>query len=259
MVSREPVLLIVAADRRELGGIARLASGETRARLGGGRERVGLEPVELGLEWARLGRLREWKAVLAANGAGRTNAAQVVQKVAGEFAIGGVVSTGLCGGLAPEIECGAVVVADRVISLSPAVEFAALRPRNTAQTALGAQLRSGAVLTVDYVVQSSGEKQLLHATGAVAVEMEAAGVAGEAQRRDLPFFCIKAVSDSVGESFRLDYNRARRADGRFSSARLVGQAGLNPGHWQELIGWRRRVAAGAHALGEFFREAEFES
>jgi hypothetical protein len=89
--------------------------------------------------------------------------------------------------------------------------------------------------------------------------MEAAGVAAEAQKRGLPFFCIKVVSDSADESFCIDYNRARRADGRFSSARLVAQAGLNPARWKELLGWRRRVAAGANALGEFFREAEFES
>lgn len=254
MVSREPVLLIVAADRRELAGIARLASSGVNPRAASG-----LETVDLSIEWSRIGRLGARIVVLAANGAGRTNAARAVRNASEKLAIAGVVSTGLCGGLAPALAPGAVVVADRVISLAPAAALGALRPRRAEQGARAvAGVANGPVLTVDYVVQSAEEKQRLRSTGAVAVEMEAAGVAAEAQKRGLPFFCIKVVSDAAEESFGIDYNRARRPDGRFSTARIAGQAGLSPAHWRELLGWRRRIAAGAEALGEFFRGAEFE-
>jgi hypothetical protein len=112
---------------------------------------------------------------------------------------------------------------------------------------------------VDYLAQSAGEKGRLHATGAVAVEMEAAGVASEAQKHGVPFYCVRVVSDTAAETFCLDYNRARRLDGRFSSVRLIAQAGFAPARWRELLGWRLRLAAGAERLGEFFRGCEFEA
>lgn len=241
MVSTEPVLLIVAADRRELSGLAR--------RLGA------LQAVNLGLRWSRMGRLGARAVVLAAHGAGRANAAQVVQKACERFRVAGVVSAGLCGGLDPALERGRVVVADRVLSVQPPAEFLAQGPRNVPATAATV----GPVVTVDRVVQTAEEKTRLRATGAVAVEMEAAGVAAEAERRKLPFFCVRVVSDGGEQSFGIDYNRALRPDGRFSAAKILAQAGWSAARWKELAGWRQGLRLGSERLGEFFGNFELES
>lgn len=230
--------MIVAAERQELAGLLRRASG--------------LQPLELGLRWCRRATLGARPVVLAANGAGRLNAAQVVKNACEELPIRGVVSTGWCGGLDSALWTGQVVVADRVVSLEPPAEFAAQWPGCSRKVA------RGVVLTVDAMVQTAEQKRALGSMGAVAVEMEAAGVAAQAQKRDLPFFCVRAVSDAAATTFRIDYNRARRADGRFSAARVVAQAGLVPERWKELLGLWRAAKSAAEALGEFFESCRFE-
>ena len=237
MVSREPVLLIVAADRRELAGI--------------GRKLHGLAAVDWGLRWARQGMLGARPVVLAANGAGRRNAARAVEIACGRCSVGAVVSAGLCGALDPALGLGQLVIADRVVSLDPPAEFAARWPG-------GAQVARSLVLTVDHLVQPAEEKSRLRSTGAVAVEMEAAGVAAEAEKQGLPFFCVRAVSDGAGESFEIDYDRARLAGGGFSVPRLLVQAGVKLARWQELLEWRRRIQQGAAALGDFLGSLELE-
>ncbi len=235
MVSTERVLLIVAADRRELAGIARRSSG--------------VHSLDLGITWARAGKWGPRSIVLAANGPGRANAAKAVESASARLNVAGVVSTGLCGGLDPSLVPGQVVVASKVLSLEPPLEFSTCRPAGSQAT--------GVVLTVDRVVESAGEKARLRSTGAIAVDMEAAGVAAAAQKRALAFFCIRAVSDGAAQSFRIDYNRARLPDGRFSMTRIVAQAGLDPRRWKELLGWWQAVRLGSEKLGEIFVHLDF--
>ncbi|MBI3665885.1 MAG: hypothetical protein HY236_06610 [Acidobacteria bacterium] len=240
MVSREPLLLIVASSRMELEPIAGQLSKRSRARLD--------------LEWSRVGLLGGRPVVLAASGAGRANAARAVERAAGQYLLRALVSTGWCGGLDPALRPGQVVVADRVLSLDPPAEFPACWPKGAPAGGIG----RGIVLTVDRFVQSAQGKRELRLTGALAVEMEAAGVAAEAKKRNLPFYCIRAVSDDVTASFAIDYNRALLDDGRFSKARVVAQAGLSPARWKELLLFWRRARQAARALGAFFGSVQFE-
>ena len=249
MVSQEPVLLIVAADWRELAGVAHKMSGVHAVVKTGASE-----GTQKGLAWCRRGSLRRRSIVLAANGAGPSNAARAVDRISDLMRVAAVVSTGLCGALDPALLPGDLVAAERVLSLDPPLEFAARPPGGCSAP----PARKGTVLTVDHVVQSAGEKRRLRATGASVVEMEAAGVAAEACKRGLPFFCVRAVSDGAEESFGIDYNRARRPDGSFSPADIVAQAGLRPARWAELIQWRRRMRLAAERLGDFFASSEFD-
>lgn len=239
MVSREPVLLIVAADRRELAGLARRLTKTERP--------------DFGLRWSRQGTLGRKAAVLAASGAGRVNAARAVKRICSTMPVRAVVSTGVCGALDPALAVGDVVVADRVISSDPPGEYAAQRPGGSDR------LARGGLLTVDRVVRTAAEKRKLLATGAVAVDMEAAGIAAAAQQHGLPFYCVRVVSDGAEQSLEIDYNRAWLADGRFSAARIVMQAGLSPGRWKELAGLWRATRSASETLGELLERLEFEA
>ena len=238
MVSREPVLLIVAAEPQELVPLARSL---------GATQRLGL-PVR----WGRAGRLEGQPVVLAANGAGRENAARAVREVCDRWPVRGIVSTGWCGALDPRLRTGDIVVADRVLSLEPAAEFQACPP-----VSAGPAMRGG-LLTVDHFVGTAEEKRALRMEGAIAVDMEAAGVAAEARERKLPLFCVRAVSDIADRSFEVDFNPARRSTGGFSSARIAAMAGFKPSRWHELLGFWQDTRLAAKGLAGFLGGCRFE-
>ena len=52
---------------------------------------------------------------------------------------------------------------------------------------------------IDHVAQTADEKRRLRAGGASAVEMEAGGVAERARARDVPFYCVRVVTDLADE------------------------------------------------------------
>ena len=203
MVSDQPILLAVAADRREFSGFA------------------GLEPARIGLRWSAWARLGDRPSLLVAHGAGCDNAAEAVEVALGQFQAAALVSTGWAGGLDPGLSVGDVFTADAVARLNPPVEYPVNLPDVYTQS-----VRRGRLVTVDRVISSVGDKAALFATGAAAVDMEAAAVAAEAARRGLPFFCVRAISDAAGTSFEMDFNRCRRADGTFSGWKVLAQAGV---------------------------------
>ena len=110
----------------------------------------------------------------------------------------GVISTGFCGALDP-----ALCIGDIVISGDPPVT--------------GHSFVQGLIHSSDHVAVTAREKKALRlATGAVAVEMEAAAVAAKATEWGVPFRCVRVVSDVAAEDLPLDFNRFRDLQGRFS-------------------------------------------
>ena len=109
----------------------------------------------------------------------------------------------------------------------------------------------GVVFSGNRVVNSALDKQQLWKSGAIAVEMEAAGVFTRSRKAQLPFFCIKAVTDLADESFPLDLNRMRTTEGRFSRGRIVSYAFTHPKALTGLFQLKRRSEQAARALGDF--------
>ena len=90
------------------------------------------------------------------------------------------------------------------------------------------------------------------------MEMEAAGVLSRVREWGMPFYCIRSVTDLANESFRMDFNAVRTADGRFSTPRILAAAIANPiTIAPELMELRRRCATAAQSLGEFIADCNF--
>jgi len=231
-------ILLVAAEGMEFTGLVR--------RIGG--ERLGW-PIDFARRARRGGDL--W--LMAANGAGPRRAAEAVQVAAGREKLDLVVSVGYCGGLDPALKAGQIVVADRVEAAESGEIFSAVEP-------IAQQRRLfGSIISIDRFVQTAEEKRRLRASGAVAVEMEAAGVAREARGLGLPFECVRVVTDEAEEGFSIDYNAARDANGRIRRRRVACLALGRP--WRtfpELLGFYRRGRLGSEALGEFLANCEFK-
>ncbi|MFY9727011.1 MAG: hypothetical protein WB579_01975 [Bryobacteraceae bacterium] len=228
-------LLVVTAEAREVRGILAHARGAHAA--------------QVGADWARSAVLGEYDVLLVANGAGPVRASAAVDRAAA-FLPDAVVCTGFCGALDEKLGLASVVVATEVIGANGRLN--ALSPHASLPH------HHGVVLTIDHVAQSAAEKRSLRQSGAAAVDMEAAAVAGRAADLGFRFFCIKAVTDLAGEDLANDLNAALRPDGHFDTIRILGSISGRPlVRLPELLRLRHRSARAARALGDFFADCRF--
>ena len=229
---------MVAAEAREFAGLRRHCRGERR--------------LGWPLRFARSAELHGLRVVLVANGAGPGLAGEACEVAWMKQKADALVSTGFCGALDPDLKVGAVFVATgvdapekgwRLVARMPECD----RPHST-----------GRLLSVDRVVQTVEEKKRLRASGALAVEMEAAAVGLRARAWGVPFYCVRSVTDLAEESFQLDLNAARSEDGRISVARILGAAVRRPRHLvPELCTLYRRSRLASRELGEFLADCRF--
>ncbi|HEX4165441.1 MAG TPA: hypothetical protein VHZ55_08195 [Bryobacteraceae bacterium] len=214
---------------------------------------TGVRKLKWPLDYAFEGIWESRRILLAANGAGPKLAAQALEvairagmvKELSSSRLEAVVSTGYCGALDPALSEGQIVVADRVISPASGEEFACV------PVVAPDEFSVGSLLSQDSIVNEAVAKSRLFSTGAIAVDMEAAGVAARAKRAQLPFCCIKVVSDRADESFPFDLNAMRSAEGRIVRGKIVIHALKRPMLLGSLLRLRRRAESASKTLGEF--------
>ena len=216
--------LMVAAEAREFEGILKRATE--------------IRPLDWpGAAFSRQAECGNARWFLVANGPGP----RLVERTLGKKPdIDRMLSIGFCGALDPTLRIGDIVVSGEV------------------PETLGASFVRGDVVSVDRVAITVRDKcELRAATGAAVVEMESAAVARKAQEWDVPFGCVRVVSDSAGEDLPLDFNRYRDADGRFERSRIALAAlgrpfTVLPG----LVRLDRHCRRAAERLGEFLANCE---
>lgn len=224
------MIAIVAAEAREFSGILRNAEKIVK--------------LEWPLDFARKIWLNGSALLLVANGPGPKLAGEAVDSLKEREEITGLVSTGFCGALNPALQACDIFVASEVngVASSPASRSA----------------KTGKLLSIDRVVSTPSEKNELRRAGADAIEMEAAAIAERAHEWNVPFYCIRVVTDTAAESFPMDFNRMRNSAGRFSRARIIVAACKKPGViFPELIKLNRRCNDAAKALGDFIAGCRF--
>jgi adenosylhomocysteine nucleosidase len=189
------VTLIFYALRRELGGLRKriVDRSALNERLHGLRGRIAGEDV-----------------VLVATGIGIDRGRQAARRALQTLPSPRlVISTGVAGGLLPELKTGDLVIADALLMESssggPADEIARIAPE-TLRSALGALARAGLtyaqgpIITVHRVLAAPADKRDIYQRyGAAAADMESAAIAVEAATKALPFVCIRAVIDEIGD------------------------------------------------------------
>jgi adenosylhomocysteine nucleosidase len=183
------------------------------------------------LDWpAEFAREANWKGarwLLVANGPGSR---LVERALAQKMEVSGMISTGFCGALDPALQIGDIVKGGE-----------------------------SEILSIDRVAVTAAEKSALRArTGAAAVEMEAAAVARKAREWGVPFYCVRAVSDTARDDMPLDFNRYRDSEGRFGRARIALAALSRPfSTVPGLLRLDHNCRLASKALGEFFADCRF--
>ena len=272
-------LLFIASDPMEFRGLLSHATA--------------IREAEVAANWSRLAMLRDSELLLVANGAGPRRAAAATDAGMKKFDAEAIVSTGFCGALSPELQIADLVSAtmcDRPPGLSSARCAAGAYAAQTAEEkrnpavgqsqalptwpyALSAPepLRNGTrnitpafaprhfagpIRSIPYVAQTAEEKRKLAENGAIAVEMEAAGIAARAESLGLPMYCIRAVTDLAGENLANNFNKALRLDGQFDTILILKGSLRNPMvRLPELLRLRKRCVRAAQVLGEFFADS----
>jgi adenosylhomocysteine nucleosidase len=211
------------------------------------------------LNWdLHFAREAEWngnRTILVANGAGPQLAGQAADTARRHVRPDAVVSTGFCGALDPVLKVGDVVVASAVIDSENGKRYPAVPLSSRADMGNSAGC---AILSINRVAATVAEKRELRASGARAVEMEAAAVASRAEIWNVPFYCIRTVSDTAGENLGIDLNRMRNPRGAFSRGRIVLSALARP--WSRVLALmklEKSCRMAAKSLGDFLANCRF--
>lgn len=174
---------------------------------------------------------------LALCGIGKVNAAAAATLLLSAYGARALVFSGVAGGLHPELEVGAVLLADRLaihdygyitdgrftptesgiipigaptltapVPVAPAVAADLDRLAQAAQGKLSHPVRRGAVVTADYFLNCAATRQQLReAFGADAIDMESGAVAQVAAAWGVPLYVIRTLSDLAGEDSHVTY------------------------------------------------------
>lgn len=103
-------------------------------------------------------------------------------------------------------------------------------------------------------VADEKEKRRLASTyDAALVDMEAAAIARLALMRDIPFYCIKGISDELNTRLP-DLNRFIAADGKFRMGSFVLFAAIRPWHWPALLRMGENSRKAAQAIAQSLLE-----
>jgi adenosylhomocysteine nucleosidase len=214
---------LVAAEAREFSGILKRFGPATRFEWNGAR--FAREVFRHGDRW-----------LLVANGPGPRSIEEALRQ---KMEVNGIINTGFCGALDPSLRIGDIVAWGDVPCQST---FA-----------------RGEISSSDRVVVTVEEKRRLREkTGAIAAEMEAGAVKEIASEWKVPFYCVRAVSDTANEDMPLDFNLYRDSAGRFSLPRIALAAMSRP--FTRVPALRRLEAncnVASESLGAFFADCRF--
>lgn len=107
--------------------------------------------------------------------------------------------------------------------------------------------------TSPQVADETEKRRLADTYSAALVDMEAAAVARMAAMREIPFYCIKGVSDEL--TARLpDLNRFIAPDGKFRTPAFVLFALVRPWHWPALVRMGENSRKAAQAISQSLLE-----
>jgi adenosylhomocysteine nucleosidase len=195
--------------------------------------------------WERRHAGGRWIAGCAGMGGDRAIVAlrEIERYCSADDPVTAICSVGWAGALDSDISAASVWHIAQVIDTQTGERFS---------TALRTQVHAEEwpVLATSMRVADMTEKIRLAATyGARLVDMEAATLARIAQARDIPFFCLKAVSDDFNAKLP-DVNPFIAANGQLRMMPFLAHVAARPRSWQGLIKLGRYSAMAARHLAE---------
>jgi adenosylhomocysteine nucleosidase len=236
---------VVAAMEEEIADL--------RSRLDGARA-MPLAGAHVTLGWIGAGRV-----VLAVTGDGERNARRGLSALLASQRVTRLVVAGVAGGLSPDLDAGALVIASRVINQADGdVRTADPALVDIAARASGA--RRGVAVTATRIADTAEEKRRLLAMAlaipdstakpVAVVDLESAIFAAVASGAGVPWTVLRAVSDTAADSIPSLLNRSRDDGGAVRRGRVAWGLLTAPGALLPLLALRERVRTCAGHLAQ---------
>ena len=227
-------IAIIAALPGELKPLVSPVRGERWARLKASKGTVLWERTHPGGRW-----------IAGCSGMGAAAAALSLREIERYAEVAVICSVGWAGALDRSIAAGSVWHVAQVIDTQTGERFetAQASPHTTAWPVLA---------TAPRVANVTEKLRLASSYGAKLVDMEAATLARIAQGRDLPFYCLKAVSDDADARLP-DLNRFIMTNGQMQMLPFLRHVAVRPGHWRGLARLGRNSSLSARFLADAVR------
>ncbi len=207
---------LVAALEREVSGLVR-AWNSTDVRI---EDR-----------WQRIYSTRSTALICAGTGVERAYAATktLVENCSPKF----IISIGFAGSCVLQLRPGSVVAPATLLEASTGKSFHCV-------------FGGGKLVTLDCVADRALKQEVSARFGAIAVDMEAVGVAAAASESKREFAAIKVISDGADEDlgFLSDFVKPNG----FETGRFVAHIALRPGLWPRVAALNRNSKLAAMAL-----------
>ena len=189
--------------------------------------------------WAERSEEDEWIAACA--GAGQAAATRAFAAIEDGGPIDLVFSVGWAGALTEEVAPGSAHNLAGVVDARTGERF---------------RCDAGAgdlwLATSPAVADEAEKIRLASAYNAALVDMEAAAIARLAAMREIPFYCIKGVSDALHDRLP-NFDRFIDPSGRFQTAQFALFAALRPIYWPALVRMGENSKRASQSIAESLR------
>ncbi|MGH9783259.1 MAG: hypothetical protein ACRD88_03660 [Terriglobia bacterium] len=181
---------------------------------------------------------------LSIAGMGAEKSCRAARSLLEQGRVRGLISLGFAGALADSLALGEIIIADRVFDQQSGERFdcdSELFPVEG--------VRRGSLLSAAEVIASAAEKRrLAREWGAVAADMESAGVARAAAQAGVPFCAIKAITDTSAQSISIDFTRCRSEHNGLSVRKVLREALRSPRGMRDVWMLARGARVAARSL-----------
>lgn len=196
----------------------------------------------------------EKNVTIACSGTGAVNSARKTENVLNDAVPANtfLFICGFAGGLSPESKPGDVIIAEQVTSADwtlPLLPDSVLSAKSGNISLQGSSICRGKLLSVDSVLSTPGEKKIAFGTnGALAVDMETAAAASAAEKRNIRWLSVRAITDGADDHMPFDFNKMAGQDGQIKRSKIVFAAITYPWKIPALIRLGKRSSKAAHNL-----------
>jgi adenosylhomocysteine nucleosidase len=174
-------------------------------------------------------------------GMGKAAAERACATAIREAPLNTLVSIGWAGALSCGLQPGDAYVVNEVVDGVSGERFPTQSP---ARAGNAPPLK---LVTIDHVALAAEKRRLGESNQAVLVDMEAVTVARFARSQGIPFYCLKAVSDTANEVLP-DFSRYTDTQGQLQLAALLAHVAIRPRYWPGLARIGKNGRKGAYAM-----------